>query len=102
MDYNTLNKRDNYESVLIDINKWIKKIIDEEWDVYTISKYFPTKYLLQREKSNFIVKKLDRQQLNQVTKVNTINNRANQNHTPPARTQWENTTSLCDFPAKDT
>lgn len=65
-------------------------------------KVLPYKILItKRRKSNFIVEKPDRQQLNQVTKVNTINNGTNQNHIPPERMQRENTVSLYDLPAKD-
>lgn len=61
----------------------------KKWDIYKVSKYLPTRYILttKKKKSNFIMDKLDNHHLNEVIQGNSTDKGANGNYVTPDRMQ---------------
>lgn len=73
---------------MIKIYKWINWKFEEQ-DIYIVSKYLPTKYvLITKWKGNFTMGKPGRHHLDQVVKA-SLCNKTNPNHTWADGMQWE-------------
>lgn len=93
MDYEPMNKKRKswVHTGGFLLSYWINWKFDEEWDIYIVSEYLPTKILINytEEKSDFTAANAGRGHLNPMMQLTIINDGTKWNYIPLNEKPWE-------------